>query len=331
LLADSGDLDEAQAAYEKALAIERNLALAHAGLGQIAAKRKDFLAAAQHFEQALSIAPGAQAHYQLAQAYRMIGRAEEANEQLALFRRTEQELPLQDPLVFSVHGLRIGGQKEFEVGTRLADEGEWEEAIPHFEEAMRLHPELADEAHFRLGAIKWLQGEADAAIEHYRLALESQPDDHRTLNNLGVALLRQERLDEAMECFRRAVACNPSDAMARANLGEAFERLGRHDAAIEQYSLAVQYDPSLAGVHRSLARTLEVKGDFEASARHWREYLHSAPEDVSALVSLAAALARCGRGAEAEQVFDQASWLAPDDANLAAQRTEILGQHAERE
>jgi tetratricopeptide (TPR) repeat protein len=73
-------------------------------------------------------------------------------------------------------------------------------------------------AHRALGAIavrrrRWLEAEA-----HYRKALELDPTDTFTLNNLGVALDGQGRGKEAIEAFEMAAESDPSHKLARRNL-----------------------------------------------------------------------------------------------------------------
>jgi tetratricopeptide (TPR) repeat protein len=49
------------------------------------------------------------------------------------------------------------------------------------------------------------QGDLDAALTSYRLALREKPDDHRVLVNMAIAYTRLQRSDEAIRCYRRAL------------------------------------------------------------------------------------------------------------------------------
>ncbi|MBW1859266.1 MAG: tetratricopeptide repeat protein [Deltaproteobacteria bacterium] len=67
-------------------------------------------------------------------------------------------------------------------------------------------------------------GQPGKAISHYTEALLIRPDDPEVLNNLGIALSRQERLEDAAERFREALRIQPDFAEARHNLNAVLEK-----------------------------------------------------------------------------------------------------------
>ena len=325
-----GELDLAEQMLGKVVATDETNAVVYACLGRVAAKRKDYAAAVEHYEKALSIAEGAQVHYALAMACRMLGRSEQAAEHLKRSQELKTELPDRDPLQAALARLEIGGYHEYSLGLDRLREGDLEAATRHFETVLRVKPELTADAHYCLGNIKLKQGLDALAIHHYRQALSIRPKDHQALHNLGTTLMNTGLHADAVDCFRQVLDLRPHEALANINMGKALLRLGRREQAIKQYRQAIHKDPTQTQVHGDLARALSAQGDYEASIRHWREYLRAAPEEVPALVSLASDLARNGRTAEAEQVFDQAARLAPDDATIAARRAEVLEPPAPR-
>ena len=89
-------------------------------------------------------------------------------------------------------------------------------------------------AHTNLGIALAERGEVEAAISHYRKALEIQPNHHETHNNLGAALAGQGRIDEAVVEFENALKIKPDYAAARQNLAMALadrERIRRAPVA----------------------------------------------------------------------------------------------------
>jgi tetratricopeptide (TPR) repeat protein len=72
------------------------------------------------------------------------------------------------------------------------------------------------------------QGDYDAAITSYRLALRDHPDDLRVLQNMAIAYSRTGRLEEAIRAYRRALEIDPSQAGA--HYGLAFLLIKRGDA-----------------------------------------------------------------------------------------------------
>jgi len=73
------------------------------------------------------------------------------------------------------------------------------------------------------------QGDYDAALTSYRLALRDKPDDLRVLQNMAIAFSRTGRLDEAVRAYRRALEIDPS--LSGAHYGLAFLLIKRADPA----------------------------------------------------------------------------------------------------
>jgi len=77
------------------------------------------------------------------------------------------------------------------LGLALKSEGEIDQAIHHYQQALRLDSHLS-EAHNNLGTAFHSQGKLDQAIHHYRQAVEIQPDYAEAHHNLGIALRQLE-------------------------------------------------------------------------------------------------------------------------------------------
>ncbi len=72
------------------------------------------------------------------------------------------------------------------------------------------------------------QGDYDAALTSYRLALRDTPNDLRVLQNMAIAFsVRIGRIDEAIRAYRRALEIDP--ALAGAHYGIAFLLVKRDD------------------------------------------------------------------------------------------------------
>jgi Flp pilus assembly protein TadD len=71
------------------------------------------------------------------------------------------------------------------------------------------------------------QGDFDAALTSYRLALRDKPDDHKVLMNMAIAYSRLGRLGEAERCYGRTLEVKPDHAGA--HYGVAFIKAKRGD------------------------------------------------------------------------------------------------------
>jgi Flp pilus assembly protein TadD len=75
------------------------------------------------------------------------------------------------------------------------------------------------------------QGDLDAALTSYRLALREKPDDHRVLVNMAIAYTRLSRSEEALRCYRRAIELRPDHAGANYGLGFLLLKRGDRNGA----------------------------------------------------------------------------------------------------
>ena len=73
------------------------------------------------------------------------------------------------------------------------------------------------------------QGDFDAALTSYRLALRAQPNDAKILQNIAIAYSRTGRLEDAIRSYRRALEVAPEQIGA--HYGLAFLLLKRGDRA----------------------------------------------------------------------------------------------------
>lgn len=73
------------------------------------------------------------------------------------------------------------------------------------------------------------QGDFDAALTSYRLALRDHPNDPKILQNIAIAYSRTGRLEDAIRSYRRALDVAPE--LSGAHYGLAFLLLKRGDRA----------------------------------------------------------------------------------------------------
>jgi hypothetical protein len=114
------------------------------------------------------------------------------------------------------------------LGYALFQKGRVDDAISHYQEALRIAPHYA-EAHNNLAMALFQKGRVDEAIAQFQQALQINPTMGEAHNNLGYALLQKGRGDEAIAQFQQALQINPGDAVARRNLEKAVLQKQRPD------------------------------------------------------------------------------------------------------
>lgn len=108
------------------------------------------------------------------------------------------------------------------------------------------------------------QGDYDAALTSYRLALREKPDDARVMQNMAIAYTRLARHEEAIRCYRRALEINP--ALSGAHYGVAFLLVhrGEGDAAIPHLEAFLASPPTGADAERHISHARETLAALRA-------------------------------------------------------------------
>jgi len=94
-------------------------------------------------------------------------------------------------------------------GQIFSDQNRPQEAIDELIEAVRLNPDNSS-ALIMLGNIYATEySDVETALTFYERVLETNPDNHLALNNIGGNLAKLEKYDEAKRYFERALEINP--------------------------------------------------------------------------------------------------------------------------
>jgi len=198
-----------------------------------------------------------------------------------------------------------------DLGAMLVRQGQVQEAIGHYEQALHLKPDYA-EAHNGLGAMLVRQGKVPEAIGHYEQALRFKPDFVQAQYNWGNALLRAGNVQEAIGHYEQALRFKPDYAAAHNNLGAALMGQGRLQEAIGHYEQALRIKPDLAETHNSLGHALVRLGRLQEAIGHWEQALQIDPDLADAHYNLGVALEKLGRTPEAIEHYEQALRIKPD-------------------
>jgi len=238
----------------------------------------------------------------------------------------------------------------------LASRGQIDEAIAHFQKALKIKPDYAD-AHGSLGIALQMRGQIDEAIAHCRKAVEIQPKFAKAHFNLGNALSQKGIVDEAIAHYQKALEIKPSYVRAHVNLGNALLGRGRGEEAIIHFQRALAIEPHHVGASQNLGVALHGLGRDAEALLAWRHVLKIEPNrvpvlnlsawilatspdpsirdgaeaialaeyaarlssgrDPAILDTLAAAYAEAGRFSEAVQCAQLALSLASDQGNTA--------------
>nr|XP_015207427.1 PREDICTED: transmembrane and TPR repeat-containing protein 1 [Lepisosteus oculatus] len=207
----------------------------------------------------------------------------------ALFRSGIQTLP---------HNAKV----HYNYANFLKDQGRNQEAIHHYETALRLYPRHAS-AMNNLGT---LTRGAEEAERHYRRALEINPQHNRALFNLGNLLKARGKEAEAEQLLRDSVQLGPHFADAYSSLASLLAEQGRFGEANEVYLQGIENCPDSSDLHNNYGVFLVDTGDGEGAAAHYQQAIQLKPSHFVAMVNLGRLLRSSGQNREAEAWYRRA-------------------------
>ena len=145
-----------------------------------------------------------------------------------------------------------------ELGFAHVSLGQVAEAITSFEDSLAAAPTSI--AHQNLGLVLLRLDRLSEAEHHMRAAIQLQPDDADAYGGLGAVLARSGRNADAIAAYREAIRLRPSLASAHANLGVALASEGQPDQAIASLQQAIAIEPDQSRWRYRLATLLHERG-----------------------------------------------------------------------
>jgi len=212
----------------------------------------------------------------------------------------------------------------------LAVQKRFDEAIPHYEAAIRINPRDANPRAALAFALVQV-GRPAEAIPHYEEALRLNPEDAAAQSSLGGLCAGQGRFDEAIARFTEALRLEPDFVEAHHNLGLALASLGRFREAAAQFQEVLRLKPDDANGRRKLDQMLAILQDPGKAIEAYRDVLRARPADVRAQAELGRVLLESGRLDEALEHLTAAARQSPKSAETQYQFGAALSRKGEVE
>ena len=200
----NGRRAEAQDAYEMALRLDPNLAIAHQNLGQALLALGHMRASVRHLERAIELGgENNRCYAALAQGYSRLGEKRRAAEAAAQCRRVQKVLELPDPLRYHVISLERSAIACLDRAKQAMSAADYAAAIPDLkvvEESFPDNPNLQ----IRLATCYMKNEQPALAEEHFRKTVKLR--DMMALRHDAPGSPSEElvRLDEKISNYRRA-------------------------------------------------------------------------------------------------------------------------------
>lgn len=172
---------------------------------------------------------------------------------------------------------------EYDLATYLArDKGRYDEAIPHFEAALRVEPGKFD-AQNNLGMTFYMKGDCASAIPHFEAALRIKPEYLDASHNLGACDMEVGRYADAIPPFETVVRATPNSAAAHFWLASALSKIpARAPDAVAEYEIALRLNPNDPKSHANLGDLLATLGRTKEAITHLEAAEHLRPDPSTA-------------------------------------------------
>lgn len=218
----------------------------------------------------------------------------------------------------------------YNVGFILDARGDYDAAIRHLEEAVRLAPDETDALN-NLANTYARAGRGDQALAAFQEALRRKPSDEVVLYNLGVLYGRMDKPEEAIKYYAEALRIRPDMAEAQSNLAailvrraDEFIAARRMDQAVALLDQAVAAHPADYESHRRLGAIHADRGRWDDAALHFAAAAEAQPSDVESLFLLGRSLVQTGRTADAVKIYRDCLKVRPDAPGVLSALAWIL-------
>jgi Flp pilus assembly protein TadD len=166
---------------------------------------------------------------------------------------------------------------EYNLAYVLGRQGKSDEAIAHFNEALRINPNYYH-ALVNLGITLADRGKLTEAMRCYEQSLQVNPNSAKAHAEMGLVLGRQEKFGEALPHFYKSLEIAPNEPLVRMNLGWTLALLNKHQEAVEHLNEALRLNPNSAETHNNLGLVLMSQGKLEESRSHFSTALQLKPD-----------------------------------------------------
>ncbi len=116
-------------------------------------------------------------------------------------------------------------------------------------------------------------GDLAPAVEALRMSLMEEADAPEVQFHLAEALYRQGNIQAALERFHIALELDHNYLEAWTQIGCIYAELGKLDSAIDAFDIALDIHPDLPDAHLHKAETLHQAGRTAEAVVHWQKYL----------------------------------------------------------
>ena len=224
-------------------------------------------------------------------------------------------------------GRLLSAMANFLDGARYFEEGEYEQAIAAYGQAITWHPGFAL-AYYERGRAYRLSGQFEAALGDLSAAISHAPEYSPAYVQRGWVYADQGDYAQGLADANRAIALNSRSAEAFLLRGVAsFHTNEGWDQAISDYGRAITLDPSLYAAYYNRAILFFAQDDTHEAIRDFDQAIALRPNSAQLYYLRANAHAHLNQEQEAIADYTEAIDLDPDFAMAYRNRGSLYLPH----
>ena len=151
-------------------------------------------------------------------------------------------------------------------GDRLVKQGRYQEALGHYERAIRLVRRPSYAWTSRGVAMRYL-GRIDEALRCHENAIRLDAENEVAWCNLGTVYFKKGLLAKALDCYDRAIKIRPKYAIAWNNKGVVYARMNRFEDADKCHAKATKLRPEYVAAWLNRGEVLARLGAREEAEK----------------------------------------------------------------
>lgn len=214
-----------------------------------------------------------------------------------------------------------------ELAMALQRLGRQQEAIPWFQKALDADPRNANVL-TNLALAMTLTGKAKQALPYFDRAQAEQPSNATLFKDRGVAHIQLSAFDEAIIDFQAALAIDPNDPQLHYDLGLAYKFKDRLDEAVAELAKAGQMDPALEDPPYTLGILYMQMGKLDDAVTELKKAVALRPDNGNAWAILGSTLKQDSRLDEAREALEKAIPLQPGQPGPRVTLAGVLAEEA---
>ncbi len=168
---------------------------------------------------------------------------------------------------------------------------------------------------YNLGLVHLKRNDKERALGEFLKAQELAKNDAKVLEGLGEAYFSLKEYDKSLDVYNKLGAVNNRDARVLSRIAEIYYEKGELDSAYDHYKKITAMEPASENARIAYINMGNIMDDaqrYEEAIDSYKKALTISPKDDAALYNLGIAYKHAGRPELAIEVWKKSSELNPD-------------------